>query len=599
MNVAELSKMLARNTDEVCRKLLPGGKVVGGEWCVGDINGDAGKSLKVRVKGEKRGVWSDFQTGEGGDLIDLWREVNGLSVAEAITEIKLYLNITDHGSNNYAQTYTKPAIPKYQHPKTTLSYLLDVRKLSKASIKAYEVSESGNNVLFPFKFDGKLRMLKQRSYLDKKEQRPTSANQEPCLFGWQAIPDNQRVIYIVEGEFDAMAMFDYDYPSLSVPFGGGGGAKQSWIENEFHNLDRFEEIFLCMDSDEAGQEGTKEIIKRLGRERCRVVELPEKDANQCLLSGVTKDKIDAAIRGARSLDPEELKPFNKFEEETMAVLFPDGGIEPGFFPPWKKTHDKIRFRWHEISISNGINGHGKSQIVGEILLSAMKQEERVCIASMEIKPARLIARLVKQTGGLISGIPSRQFVSSMFDWYKEKAWIYECTGVAKGQRILDTFAYAYKRYGVRVFVIDSLMMCGIDEDDYNGQKQFVSDLCDFKNEHECHIFLVTHSKKGISEDIPGNKFDVKGSGAITDLVDNVFTIWRNKRKEKEMSKPEEKRKPGTEDYPDALLICSKQRNGDWEGKVNLWFCRNSYQYLEYATSKPLPYLDFSTQQKRN
>ena len=65
-----------------------------------------------------------------------------------------------------------------------------------------------------------------------------------------------------------------------------------------------------------------------------------------------------------------------------------------------------------------------------------------------------------------------------------------------------------------------------------------------------------------------NKYDYKGTGAITDQVDNVISVWRNKVKEK-------KREAGARDYsvddPDALLICDKQRNGEWEGNIGLWF----------------------------
>lgn len=36
-----------------------------------------------------------------------------------------------------------------------------------------------------------------------------------------------------------MTFTQLGYDALSVPFGGGKGAKQQWIEYEYHNLDRF------------------------------------------------------------------------------------------------------------------------------------------------------------------------------------------------------------------------------------------------------------------------------------------------------------------------------------------------------------------------
>jgi twinkle protein len=42
--------------------------------------------------------------------------------------------------------------------------------------------------------------------------------------------------------------------------------------------------------------------------------------------------------------------------------------------------------------------------------------------------------------------------------------------------------------------------------------------------------------------------------------------------------------------PDALLIIDKQRNGEFEGKVGLFFDRGSMQYLEHATQQPVDML---------
>ncbi|OGO94414.1 MAG: hypothetical protein A3F10_02720 [Coxiella sp. RIFCSPHIGHO2_12_FULL_42_15] len=73
--------------------------------------------------------------------------------------------------------------------------------------------------------------------------------------------------------------------------------------------------------------------------------------------------------------------------------------------------------------------------------------------------------------------------------------------------------------------------------------------------------------------------DIKGTGSITDLADNVFTVWRNKNKE-----PSE---------PDAILQCDKQRNGEWEGKISLWFDSVSLHYLETAQSISTPLFENS------
>ena len=79
------------------------------------------------------------------------------------------------------------------------------------------------------------------------------------------------------------------------------------------------------------------------------------------------------------------------------------------------------------------------------------------------------------------------------------------------------------------------------------------------------------------------KYDYKGSGAITDQVDNVISVWRNKAKEKKRDED----KQVDEKEPDALLICDKQRNGEWEGSIGLWFDRASMQYVGGPGDEPL------------
>ncbi len=130
----------------------------------------------------------------------------------------------------------------------------------------------------------------------------------------------------------------------------------------------------------------------------------------------------------------------------------------------------------------------------------------------------------------------------------------------------------------------------------DGEKFFVEKLADFKNEHDVHVHLVAHSRKGENEDRSPGKLDVKGTGTITDLADNSFSIWRNKRKEEARRSAEHK---GAQfvgelaEMPDAVLLCDKQRNGDWEGKLGLWWNPGSFQLLDSEGSRPIQYVPFS------
>ena len=49
---------------------------------------------------------------------------------------------------------------------------------------------------------------------------------------------------------------------------------------------------------------------------------------------------------------------------------------------------------------------------------------------------------------------------------------------------------------------------------------------------------------------------------------------------------------GDPDAPDALLIVDKQRNGEWEGRIALWYDRDSQQFLPSRHAKPMDLMCF-------
>ena len=70
------ARMLVRIRD-VLSQLFPGGVFQRGKFFVGDVHGNPGDSLVVEIEGRKAGLWHDFATGEGGDIIGLWAAANG------------------------------------------------------------------------------------------------------------------------------------------------------------------------------------------------------------------------------------------------------------------------------------------------------------------------------------------------------------------------------------------------------------------------------------------------------------------------------------------------------------------------------------------
>ena len=248
--------------------------------------------------------------------------------------------------------------------------------------------------------------------------------------------------------------------------------------------------------------------------------------------------------------------------------------------PWLNTHSIVRLRRGELTIWPGMSGHGKSMLIGQVALYLMSQGEKVCIASMEMKPAATMQRMCRQALGC--NTPSLRDIKDLHTWTNGRLWLYDQQGEVSPERILAVGRYCHERLGITHLVVDNLLSCGIAEDGYDAQKQFVLALATHAHDTGQAVHLLAHSRKGKDELTPPGKFDVRGSASITDLADNVFSVWRNRGKE--MAQDDGRHdKDGEED---ALLTVCKHRHGEWEGRIRLWFDRRSQTYLQSPHEQP-------------
>lgn len=284
-----------------------------------------------------------------------------------------------------------------------------------------------------------------------------------------------------------------------------------------------------------------------------------------------------------------------------AAVYLDGIVEDVANPkqekivqlPWEKTHEEFAFRAGEVTLYAGSNGGGKSLITGQIALHLIKQHQKVCIASFEMKPKRSLERMLRQFAGENIHKPRymdkekyiRQIVDRLKTFSHNHLWFYDQQGTTSSEQVISVARYCAVKLGVTHVFIDSLMKCVQGEDDYNGQKWFIDELCALARDHNIHIHLIHHIRKLSNEESTPNKHDIKGTGAIADQVDNVFMVWRNKKKE-HLASAGGSIDPQTND---AMLMCEKQRNGEVEDWYSLWFHRESQQFVERWDGLPMAF----------
>lgn len=643
MDAKKIRDMLNARAEDVCHFLLPSGKLVSGQWSVGDAKGAEGDSLKVFTAGPRAGFWHDFATPvgqrSGGDLFHLWMEARNCNFVEALRQAKNFLGIRDDGDG-----WKRAGLPQKKAPATGMkhlelhevkegsavwTWLTEARKITPKAIRAYRLGEARiqkgerDCVVFPsFDAEGNLVRLKYRDIHDKTymfiaPKKDAAANYEHgapmVLFGLQAVGPEYGMIAITEGELDALSMFDAGCPAVSLPIGAqvvvtpGGkvavkeSAHDAWLESCHDWLERFCSILIATDMDVPGRAAIQVLVPRLGRERCLILDFPfgTKDANDCAQAGID---IMPAIERARECDPEELKRPSDFAREIWEEFYPSGDRPGGDPAPWVMP---FRFRDGEVTIWQGFSGSGKSVCLGfTMLYLAAKYGRKSCIASLEMPAKKTFKNIMRQGIGQAKPANEDEFRTAL-SWMDQFFFVYDRVGEANSDGVIEIFTYAAKKYGVRHFILDSLMkLSDVGYDDYNSQRKLINALGVFADEYNAHVHLVCHSRKP-DQRHPENKcypdkHSVSGHGDITNGVDNVVCVWRNRDKEENIRIAELKEKidPSSaqqifadwKDREDSLFIVQKQRETGAEPIKRLFFDagdEGSWQYWEEQRSRPV------------
>jgi twinkle protein len=281
----------------------------------------------------------------------------------------------------------------------------------------------------------------------------------------------------------------------------------------------------------------------------------------------------------------QIKEKSIFEEEIKTYYKNRHlGIE-GDKLPFAKLDQLVGLRHSELTIWAGENGSGKSLILGQLKLSLLKAHKTVLTASLEMTPTKTLSRMVRQAIGSLN--VSNRDIEHFMEWKKDKAYLFDHQGRLDAWQAIALCRYAKQHLKCDHIILDSMMKLVRGEDDFNGQKDLVDALCDVAKETKMHIHLVHHIRKGGESNRIAEKKDIKGSGVITDLADNVVLIARNRIKERET----EQNKIADNTQPDTFLITAKQRNGDWEGTLGLWFDKKSQQFTESFNQPIIRYME--------
>jgi len=272
----------------------------------------------------------------------------------------------------------------------------------------------------------------------------------------------------------------------------------------------------------------------------------------------------------------KIKKPSQYFEDVKKHFHED--LTGGLSLPFINTENDFKVRMGETTVVTGYSGHGKSAWLNQVILHLMKKEKTM-IASFEMLPKATLGRMCQQTG---EAMPNDDYILDFLQQLESNLYLYDPEGSTSTKKVLEVIYYCAEKLDVKIMVIDSLMKCGVNEDDLNRQKKFLDDLAVAARDLNIHLFIVAHSRKTNSDYEHATKLDVAGSANITNLVDNVLSVHRNKERE------EAEREGDTTNEimftPKCSVHLVKQRHGKGvEAKWKFDFHPDTFSYSEWMS----------------
>lgn len=277
-----------------------------------------------------------------------------------------------------------------------------------------------------------------------------------------------------------------------------------------------------------------------------------------------------AIDWDRYMDQDEksrIVPAEALAERGKAELLLGAEREDGLTLPWTKTEGKVLIRPAKLAVWAGWTHHGKTRIVKQLMLHAIRSGEKVLIASMEEEVVDVWKDLAVMCCGKSEPLPRE--LDEFTSFVRGRLWLYDQHGQVNPRKMQAVIRYAAQELKVTQAVVDSLMMLAVDRDDYEAQAKFVGELKATAKDARVTTHLVAHMRKrdGKSGDeAPGSIHDIAGGHEIASKADYVFLPWRDKKPNAEFA---------------CLLKVDKQRGRiDWLGTIGLKYHHTSKQFTE-------------------
>jgi len=411
------------------------------------------------------------------------------------------------------------------------------------------MTKDGTGIVFPYFRDGQLinyktRLIKEKKFFQAKEA-------EPIMYNYDRIV-GQKEIIVCEGEMDSLSWEVAGFTNHTTVNQGAPNEKDTNVDKKLECIttcyDIFESaeiIYLAVDTDNNGVRLQKELIRRFGAEKCKIVDFKEcKDANEYLikfgafeLAQLIKFSKDVKIEGIFTVDDTFSSMLDGFKN----------GVQRGQTTYIDEIDNAWKWRQGEVTVWSGYQNEGKSLFLNQLsLIKAYFDKDKFAVFSPENMPMDdfyndLIEMLVGKTSDPFyknAQMEEYEYINASSFINQHFFLIYPDFDF-KIDTIFEKVKYLVRKQGINHLIIDPyntvehLMNAGEREDLYISR--FMAKLKRFAVDNNISVHLVAHQTTARPNDKDGGRYhkpnlnNIKGGGTFADKADNVVFVWRPNR----------------------------------------------------------------------
>jgi len=381
-------------------------------------------------------------------------------------------------------------------------------------------------ILIPHFFEKQLWNFKMRRWIGDKAFKRVSG-QPTVLFNADSLDCDKPALMIVESETDCMAARQMGVENVVGLTGGAQSFKPEWLKI----FNKFKEVYVVLNSDEAGQKGARKVAEKVGFPKCKNVVLPTNDINDYLREQDPATFKKFVKENAYRFSIKHISDVGDYVANIDQWFDQEGSLEGLRLEDFPKL-DKVLngFKAEDLIILMGDSGVGKTTWVLNATLQMIREDRKVLLFCLEGKINYYILRMMS----IHSGKKIEELRKDDSEWEILKDTfsefpLYFYSGAQADmdpKKLGELLPAAVKSYDIEFVAIDNLqkLVKGY-ADVFQRTGDAISVLKDLAVDLKVPVLIISHVKKLDAKSKHNiTMHDAKSSSTIYQDADTVLII---------------------------------------------------------------------------